>query len=123
MRVYDSRRPAPAPGVLTSGTNQVISVADARNLNTGAVVTNNVVPVGASGIAYNLTVTQTSNSGFLSIARGSATVATASTINWSAAGTTLANASVVGLDTFRRVKVFCGSGSTHLILDVVGYYL
>ncbi len=59
----------------------------------------------------------------MSISPGSATVANASTINWSAAGVTVANASVVGVDASRRVRVFCGSGSTHFLLDVVGYYL
>lgn len=124
VRVYDSRRSAPAPGALTSGTNRVLSVADARNPSTGAVVTSNVVPIGVTGIAFNLTVTQTSNSGFLAIASGSKLATpTASIINWSAPGITMANASVVTVDALRRVRVFCGAGSTHLILDVVGYYL
>ena len=48
-RVYDSRLPAPAPGVLASGTNRVVSVADARDLTTGAVTTANLVPPGADG--------------------------------------------------------------------------
>lgn len=123
VRVYDSRKPAPSPGTLTGGSNRLVSVADGRDLNTGAVVDADVVPVGATGIAFNLTVTQTSGSGYLSISPGSATVANASIINWSATGATLANASVVGVDASRRVRVFAGTGTTHFLLDVAGYYL
>jgi hypothetical protein len=35
----------------------------------------------------------------------------------------VANASIVPLDGSRQVKIWCGSGSTHVILDIVGYYL
>lgn len=122
VRVYDSRRPVPTPGKLTSGSSRLIAVADGRNLGTGAVVDEDVVPLGATGIAFNLTVTATSKSGFLSIASGSVTTASASIINWSSVDTTLANASVVGVDGSRLVRVFCGAGSTHVVLDVVGYY-
>ena len=117
IRVYDSRKPAPAPGALTSGSNRLVSVADGRDLSTGAVVDSDVVPVGATGIAFNLTVTQTTGTGFLSISPGSANVANASFINWSAAGVTLANASVVGIDSSRQVRVFGGGGSTHFLMD------
>lgn len=123
VRVYDSRRPAPSPGTLAGGSSRLLSVADGRDLSTGAVVDADVVPVGATGIAFNLTVTQTSSSGFLSMSAGSATTANASIINWSAPGATLANASVVGVDASRQVRVFGGAGSTHFLVDVVGYYL
>lgn len=123
VRVYDSRKPLPSPGKLTSGSSRLIAVADARNLSTGTVVDEDVVPLGATGIAFNLTVTDTSNSGFLSIAPGSITSATASIINWSSTDVTLANASVIGVDGSRLVRVFCGAGSTHFLIDVMGYYL
>lgn len=121
-RVYDSRRPAPDPGTVTSGTNRVVSVADARDLTTGAVTTANVVPVGATAIVFNLTVTGTVGGGFLAITSGSAGSYSASIINWSS-GWTVANASTVPVNASRQVKIWCGGGTTHVILDVMGYYL
>lgn len=125
-RVYDSRSPAPAPGTLSGGASRVISVADGRSLDTGAVTVANLVPVGATAVVFNLTVTDTVGAGFLAITPGSATGYSASTINWTTSGTTVANASVVGVDGSRQVKVFGGGGggaSTHFIIDISGYYL
>jgi hypothetical protein len=121
-RVYDSRLPTPTPGKLAGGGARVVSVADARSTTTGLVTLANLVPSGATAVAFNLTVTGTTGAGFLSIAAGDAATYSASLINWTNAGTTTANASVVPLDANRQVKVFCGGGSAHFILDIVGYY-
>jgi len=124
VRVYDSRRPAPNPGVLAGGANRVVSVADARDEATGAVVTANVVPAGATAIVFNLTIANTTGGGFLAITAGSAAGYSASHINWNTAGVVAANASIVPLDSLRQVRVFAGgSGSTHFIIDISGYYL
>ena len=123
-RVYDSRLPAPAPGVLASGTNRVVSVADARDLTTGAVTTANLVPPGATAIVCNLTVTQTASSGFLAVTSAAVATFSASLINWSSSGSILANASVVPVDASRQIRVYCGGGgSAHFVVDVTGYYL
>jgi hypothetical protein len=124
-RVYDSRRPLPGGGTLASGATRTVSVADGRDLSTGAVTVADLVPKGATAIAFNLTITGTVGRGFLSVAPGSSTALGASTINWSESGQNLANGSVVKLDDSRQVKVYSGgpSGSTHFILDVAGYYI
>jgi hypothetical protein len=119
-RVYDSRK---AGGVLAPNTSRVIAVKDGLDA-TGAVSTPNVVPIGATAIAYNVTVTGNTAPNFLSVTPGDAASALASTINFPGP-IDLANASVVGIDSNRQLKVFCGdqAGSTHVIIDVVGYYL
>jgi len=119
-RVYDSRK---GGGLLAPNTSRVVSVKDGLD-ETGAVSTPNVVPAGATAIAYNVTVTGTTAANFLSVTPGDAAFALASTINFPGR-IDLANASVVGLDANRQVKVFCGdqAGSTHVVIDVVGYYL
>lgn len=124
-RVYDSRRPAPTPGTLSTGLNRLVSVADARNISTGAVTVTDVVPVGATAIAANVTVTNTSGSGFLAINPGGDTVVAASTINWFGPGQTLANGVVLTLNASREITAICGgsSGATHFIIDVTGYFL
>jgi len=123
VRVYDSRQSWATPnGVMAANTSITVSVANAYD-NAGAV-TNNVVPTGATAIAYNATVTGATGPNYLAVTPGDATSFTASAINFGA-GVDVANASVVKLDSSRQIKVFCGdqTGSTHVIIDVVGYYL
>jgi hypothetical protein len=122
VRVYDSRLPAPTPGLLATGADRVVSVADGRDTN-GSVSAADVVPLGATAIAFNITITETSDSGFLSVAPGNAFTSPSSSINWTSAGQTLANGLIVKIHTDRTVKVFCGGGgSTHFLIDVSGFW-
>jgi hypothetical protein len=123
-RVYDSRLAASTPsGPMAPNTNRVISVKDGRDA-TGAVVTPDVVPAGATAVTFNLTVAGPTGPNFVSAVPGDATGFTTSTINFPG-GFDAANGSVVKLDADRQVKLFCGdqSGSTHVILDITGYYV
>lgn len=124
FRAYDSRRPEPTPGKLSANDTRVISVKDARNPDTGAVTTANAVPAGATAVAFNITVVNTEANGYLYVADGAATTIAASTINWTAPGTVVANSALVKLDGSRQIKVFCGeTGATNFILDIAGYYI
>jgi hypothetical protein len=125
VRVYDSRLGGvPQPGRLSSPDSRIVSIKDARNENTGDVVTANVVPVGATAIVCNLTVTDSTGAGgFLSVVPGDATAASGSSINWFGTGQNIANGSTSRIAADRTVKVFAGGGSsTHFIIDVSGYY-
>lgn len=121
-RVYDSRSPLPTPGKIAAGANRVVSLADGRNLATGAVERAGLVPDGATAVTYNLTVAGTEGSGFVAVSPGGAATFGASTINWGAANSTVANAGVVKLDPSRQVKVFAEGSATHVIIDITGYY-
>lgn len=127
FRVYDSRLDAAwAASRIAAGENRLVSVADARDLATGAVSLANAVPEGATAIAYNLAVVDTVGAGFLSVTPGGATTYSAASINWSAAGQILANGQLAKLDASRRVQVFAGGGTgaaAHFVIDVQGYYL
>lgn len=123
-RVYDSRKPGP-PVPITSGQNRTVATKDGHNVNTWAVIDTDVVPVGATAIAYNLTVVNTVGaSGWLAVNVGGNTVVGASAINWFGNGQVLANASTVKLDNSRQVTVICGGAGAgcNFIIDVVGYY-
>ncbi|MCU1365846.1 MAG: hypothetical protein JWL72_1023 [Ilumatobacteraceae bacterium] len=125
-RVYDSRQTLPLPGVLGSGSNRTISVADRRDatLTTGAVVQANFVPAGATAVAANVTITGTKGGGFLVVNPGGNTTVGASTINWSADGQNLANGVILTLDASRQLTIIAGGGgSTDFIIDISGYYL
>ncbi|HEX4983929.1 MAG TPA: hypothetical protein VFV63_19645, partial [Ilumatobacteraceae bacterium] len=126
VRVYDSRAALPPPGgLLGPNTSRVVLVKDSRANGSGAVIAADVVPVGATAIACNLTITGTDGPNFLALTPGDAASFTASAINWSGADQSLANGLIAKLDANRFVKVWCGdqSGSTHVLLDVNGYWL
>lgn len=124
VRVYDSRLDASnGRGPMTSGSSRLVSVANGIDLTTGVVSLTDVVPAGATAIAYNLTVVDTGGSGFLAVTAGSSTTFRASSINWSASGQILANGQLAPLDGERRVRIFAGGGGTaHVLVDVQGYY-
>jgi len=126
IRVYDSRQAGYSGnnGILERTASREVTISDARN-DTGAVVTADAIPNGATAIAFNITVAGTTGTNYLSIAPGgTATTPTTSIINFSA-NQNLANASVVGISSDRKVKVWCGDdvGSAHFIIDISGYYL
>jgi hypothetical protein len=123
-RVYDSREAQPAPGALSAGQTRTISVASGRAISGGAVTVPDLVPPGATAIAYNFTVTNTVAAGFLTLNPGGNTTVTSSAINWSASGQILTTGSLVSINAAREVSVIAGgTGSTDFLLDVVGYYL
>jgi hypothetical protein len=124
-RVYDSRYTGAVDagvGPILQGLSRTVSVATAYQANSATPSINDVVPAGATAIAYNLTIVNSGASGFLSVNPGGTPAITASSINWTAPGTILANAAIVALDTSRQIKVFCAGTPTDFIVDVTGYY-
>jgi len=84
----------------------------------------NLVPPGATAVAYNFTVTNTVGAGFLTLNPGGNTTVTSSAINWSTSGQILTTGSLVSVNANREVTVIAGGpGATDFLLDVVGYYL
>ncbi len=125
FRAYDSRSPLPSPGVLATGSSRTISVADRRAAN-GTVNAPNLVPPGATAVTLNLTITGTKGNGFLSLNPGSAGSTLTSSINWSSANLSLANGLTMMIGAGREITVSCGGpagASTHVIVDITGYYL
>lgn len=124
-RVYDSRVPLPLTGILATGQNRVISVADGRDLDSGAVTETAIVPVGARAVAYNLTVDGAVGKGFLSVTPGTSTTFKSSAINWGPLTTVVANAGIVTVDADRQIRVFCGGvdAAAAFIVDITGYYV
>jgi hypothetical protein len=122
-RVYDSRLPMTPDlfGPISGGTFRTVSIANARNLSTGAIV-GTLVPANATAIAFTLTVVGTTGQGFLAVNPGGVTTVSASSINWFGAGQILANTGAVKVSTDRTVTVAAGGGSTDFIIDIVGYY-
>lgn len=81
------------------------------------------IPPEADALAINVTVTGSTAGGHLTLYPSGVPLPLASTINYGA-GQTRANNAIVPLGTNRSIDVFSGqpSGTTHFILDVVGYF-
>lgn len=86
-------------------------------------VTGGSVPAGAGAVALNVTVTQTAAAGYVTVfPTGTATPAVSS-VNFSSAGQTVANAVTVKVGTGGSVTLRNGSTRpVHLIADVSGWY-
>ncbi|HXM76817.1 MAG TPA: hypothetical protein VN971_08575, partial [Thermoanaerobaculia bacterium] len=82
------------------------------------------LPTGADAVSLNLTVTGTGANpfGYATIWPTGAAQPTASNINWSSAGQTIANAVIVPLGTSGSVNVISGNAGTDMVLDINGYF-
>ena len=81
-----------------------------------------VPAAGVLGVAGTVTVTQSAGSGFVTAHPAGSTRPEASSVNTIRADQTIANGLVLGTGTGGRITLFTSSGS-HLIADVVGFYL
>jgi hypothetical protein len=81
------------------------------------------IPPEADAVAVNVTVTQPTAPGYLTLYPLGVARPLASTINYGPAQTR-ANNAIVQLGSGGSIVVTCGqsSGATHLIIDVVGYF-
>ena len=123
-RLYDSRQVLPMPGVLASGAERTLFVGDGRDL-AGTVTVPDVVPAGATALAYNVTVPVPvgSGGGHLRVWPAGGSRPNASVINWAPSGRTRANGLVVGVSADRAVQVYNGAGdSVDVVVDALGYY-
>jgi hypothetical protein len=121
-RVYDSRWPT-GGGRLQNGDARGVDISAGRNLLTGVIETADLVPARATAVQYTVTVTDTEGAGFVAVTSINATAYRASTINWSTPGSNLAN-STLGRLTSPELRLWCGGGgSTHIIIDILGYHL
>jgi hypothetical protein len=127
IRVFDSRF-SRFGGAIANGASRLVNVKDSINVSTGNVAVTNAIPAGAKAISFTLTVTGTVGAGYLAILPGTTTTVTASTVNWSASGQTLAAGGIVQLGSGsaeRQVTLVAGGSagsSTQAILDITGYY-
>jgi hypothetical protein len=82
------------------------------------------IPVTAKAISFNVTVTGPTGAGDLRIFQGGAALPLVSTINYGV-GQTRANNGVATLGAAGDLSVRCdqaGTSTTHMILDVNGYF-
>lgn len=117
-RVIDTRNPTGPLGgpALVAGATRTFTV-------TGTGPGECQIPSTAKAISVNLTVTQPTSLGYLALFPGGTAAPLASTINFRA-GQTRANNAIVPISATGTLSVLDGqgSGTTHFILDVNGYF-
>lgn len=108
-RAYDSRTSG-ASGRLEAGTSRVVDLSAS-------------VPAGSRAALVTVTVTQTVGGGFVTAYSNALTAVPAtSTVNWTAANSDVAATTTVAVSE-SKIKLAAGQNSTHVIVDVIGYYL
>jgi len=88
------------------------------------------IPDEATAVSFNLTVTETESAGFVQISPPNTELGETSTVNWTAAGQTVANSGDALMyegPTFDNNIVFhldgAGGAGAHVIIDITGYYV
>jgi outer membrane protein assembly factor BamB len=79
------------------------------------------VPSTATAVILNVTVTQTTVSSFLTVYPSTSSRPAASDLNWTA-GLTVPNLVVATLGTTGSITFYNASGSTDVIVDLIGYF-
>ncbi len=79
------------------------------------------VPLTATAVALNVTVTDTTASSYLTVFPGGAPQPTASNLNW-AAGGTVSNLVLVEVGSGGEVSFYNQLGGTDLVVDLEGYF-
>ena len=77
--------------------------------------------VGVTAVALNVTVTDTTSGGYLTVSPTGATRPFVSNLNW-AAGATVANMVVATVGAGGAVELYNSHGSTEVVVDVVGWF-
>ncbi len=80
------------------------------------------VPTNATGVVMNVTATNTTGSSYLTVYPAGTTRPTASNLNWTAGTAAVANLVYSPVGTGGQVRLFNRTGSTHLLVDVVGWF-
>lgn len=133
VRVLDTRVPFGLGGALVAGESRLLDVTGTIPVAVGDMQVGNADPVpdGASGIVANVTVVAPTSAGWVAVRPGDASgVPTTSSLNITSAGVVIPNAVTVGIPTSGPNAgtvdlYFHGDpgATTHLLVDIVGYYL
>lgn len=112
-RLFDSRRPREGPALM-SGVTKILTAHGTCG-----------IPSTAAGIAVNVTATQPTEAGHLTLHSGNDPVPLASTVSFGPGQTRASNALLslrINGDGTLSISPDLGNGTVHVILDVMGYF-
>ena len=121
FRALDSRDYS--DGYLLAGQTWAFDVITDQKLN-------QQIPAGAVAVTYNLTVTDTTSTGYIAVYPADIVWPGTSSVNWTVPGTTLANGGTVAVRFFNgpgEVEVHVGPAGglagTDFVMDITGSYI
>ena len=116
-RAYDSRQPGSGGALAGSTITGLHGTPRTTSVNLGGAI-----PASATAVAYNLTITGTTRSGFAANAPTPVQAGTSS-LNWPSEKSVVANGSIVGLDGSGNLTTWVGGrGQAEYLIDLVGYF-
>jgi hypothetical protein len=80
------------------------------------------IPNDASAVVTNITATDPTSEGYLTVFPTGQPLPNASNLNWPGPGNTVPNAVVTSLGTGGEVTLFSPFGEVHILIDVFGYF-
>jgi hypothetical protein len=117
-------------GLITVPQNRKLDTRSGAKPGVGSVTTVDLapdVPKSARAALVTITATGTVNGGFVTAFPGDqVTVPNTSTLNWTASNVDIATTSVVNLGAGSSIKLAIGGSAdtaTHLLVDVLGYFI
>ncbi|MCL6104192.1 MAG: hypothetical protein M1483_00895 [Actinobacteria bacterium] len=120
-RICDTRpsNPSALTGAAAACTGKTLSAGSVLNVQVSGV---SGIPTGSIGaVVVNITVTNTTQSSYLTVWPEGTAQPTASNLNW-ASGSTVSNLVVVPLSSSGAISIYNKSGSADVIVDVEGWY-
>jgi hypothetical protein len=111
-RILDTRSGLGAPAAKV-GPGQAISLQ--------ATGSGGVADLGVDSVLLNVTVTQPTSTGYITVYPSGTTRPTASNLNFTA-GRTVPNLVVAKVGADGKVMIFNSAGTTHIVADVVGWF-
>jgi len=110
-RLVDTRFGTGAPmAMIGNGVTQTYTVTGGGD-----------IPADATSVMLNITVTEPTGGGYLTVWPGDELPPLASSLNWRA-GQTVPNLVVAKVDAQGRIHLRSSFAATHLIIDVLGWY-
>ena len=100
---------------------RVLGAALGPHGSTALAVTGGNVPAGATAVAINVTVTDTTAASYLTVYPAGVALPVISNLNWSP-GQTVANLVIVPVGSGGEIDFYNDSGSTDLVVDLEGYF-
>jgi hypothetical protein len=98
-----------------------VPVGPAQSIDLQVTGQGGVPAAGVSGVVLNVTVTNPTVSGYVTVYPTGAAPPLASNLNFGA-NQTLANRAIIGVGTGGKVTIFNGYGKTDVIVDVTGWF-
>ena len=106
-----------------TGTPRVLDTRGGARLGPGEERVVDLGIPGARTAVINMTVTGTVGAGYVAVFRADIAWPGNSSVNWSGPDQNIANGVITPVDATGKIKIRGGDGSTHVVIDRIGYLI